>query len=108
MLLDRKANGRRGVGLHNALAAAAEGYPFPTNLDLDQPVDGLTPASQAEIVPTPSRPAPRPQAWQALLDDYAHPAYDAPARIVRTVSQDNPGARAADRSELSGRTVLRP
>jgi hypothetical protein len=34
----------------NALAAAAEGYPFPTNLDLDQPVGGLTPKSQAEIV----------------------------------------------------------
>ena len=32
------------------MAAAAEGYPFPTNLDLDQPVDGLTPVSQAEIV----------------------------------------------------------
>ena len=36
--------------LRNALAAAAEGYPFPTNLDLDQPVGGLTPRSQAEIV----------------------------------------------------------
>ena len=29
---------------------SAEGYPFPTNLDLDQPVDGLTPPSMAEIV----------------------------------------------------------
>ena len=33
----------------NALACAAEGYPFPTNLDLDQPVDGLTPLSQAAV-----------------------------------------------------------
>jgi len=32
------------------VACSAEGYPFPTNLDLDQPVSGLTPRSQAEIV----------------------------------------------------------
>jgi hypothetical protein len=38
------------AGLRNALAAAAEGYAFPTNLDLDQPVDGLAPASQADLV----------------------------------------------------------
>jgi ectoine hydroxylase-related dioxygenase (phytanoyl-CoA dioxygenase family) len=37
-------------GLAAAVAASAEGYPFPTNLDLDQPVDGLTPVSQAELV----------------------------------------------------------
>ncbi len=36
--------------IRNAVAAAAEGYPFPTNLDRDQPVDGLTPPSQAAIV----------------------------------------------------------
>ncbi|MCW2789017.1 MAG: phytanoyl-CoA dioxygenase [Aeromicrobium sp.] len=36
--------------LANAIAATAEGYPFPTNLDLDQPIDGLTPLSQAEIL----------------------------------------------------------
>jgi ectoine hydroxylase-related dioxygenase (phytanoyl-CoA dioxygenase family) len=34
----------------NAIAACAEGYPFPTNLDLDQPVDGLAPMTQAEIL----------------------------------------------------------
>jgi ectoine hydroxylase-related dioxygenase (phytanoyl-CoA dioxygenase family) len=34
----------------NALAAAAEGYPFPTDLDRDQPVDGLTPPTQADLV----------------------------------------------------------
>ena len=37
-------------GLSNVVAASAEGYPFPTNLDLDQPVDGLAPQSQAELV----------------------------------------------------------
>jgi ectoine hydroxylase-related dioxygenase (phytanoyl-CoA dioxygenase family) len=38
------------AGIAAAVAASAEGYPFPTNLDLDQPVDGLTPRSQAELV----------------------------------------------------------
>ena len=32
------------------IAACAEGYSFPTNLDLDQPVNGLAPATQAEIL----------------------------------------------------------
>ena len=34
----------------NAIAACAEGYSFPTNLDLDQPIDGLAPMTQAEIL----------------------------------------------------------
>ncbi len=34
----------------HAIAAAAEGYAFPTNLDRDQPVDGLAPSSQADLV----------------------------------------------------------
>ncbi|MDH2414036.1 phytanoyl-CoA dioxygenase family protein [Nocardioides sp. CER19] len=36
--------------LASAVAAAAEGYPFPTNLDLDQPVGGLTPPAQADVL----------------------------------------------------------
>ncbi len=34
----------------NAIAAAAEGYAFPTNLDRDPPVEGLAPPSQADLV----------------------------------------------------------
>ena len=33
-----------------ALRSAAEGYPFPTNLDRDPPVGGLAPRSQAAVV----------------------------------------------------------
>lgn len=33
--------------LSAAIAATAEGYPFPTNLDLDPPVNGLAPETQA-------------------------------------------------------------
>ena len=32
------------------IAASAEGYAFPTNLDADQPIDGLAPPTQAELV----------------------------------------------------------
>jgi ectoine hydroxylase-related dioxygenase (phytanoyl-CoA dioxygenase family) len=34
----------------NVVAASAEGYAFPTNLDHDQPVDGRTPPTQADLV----------------------------------------------------------
>jgi ectoine hydroxylase-related dioxygenase (phytanoyl-CoA dioxygenase family) len=34
----------------NVVAAAAEGYPFPTNLDLDQPVGSLVPQTEAELL----------------------------------------------------------
>lgn len=48
-LRDRaSALGARGVA--NAIAAAAEGYAFPTNLDLDQPVGSMAPESQAALV----------------------------------------------------------
>lgn len=49
-LLEAKARGVPWEGLANAVAAATEGYSFPTNLDLDPPVDGLAPASQRALV----------------------------------------------------------
>jgi hypothetical protein len=36
--------------LADLIAACAEGYPFPANLDLDQPIDGLAPRTQAHIL----------------------------------------------------------
>jgi ectoine hydroxylase-related dioxygenase (phytanoyl-CoA dioxygenase family) len=50
VLVDRRAEGVPDRDLLNAIAAAAEGYGFPTDLDLDQPVDGLAPETQAELV----------------------------------------------------------
>ena len=50
VLQDRRAAGVDPAVLANALACAAEGYPFPSNLDLDANVDGLTPLSQAQVV----------------------------------------------------------
>ncbi|WP_433018287.1 phytanoyl-CoA dioxygenase family protein [Kribbella sp. CA-294648] len=36
--------------LDNVIAASAEGYAFPTNLDRDQPIGGLAPRTQADLV----------------------------------------------------------
>lgn len=41
---------RRGADVRNVVAAAADGYAFPTDLDRDPPVDGLAPPSQADLV----------------------------------------------------------
>jgi ectoine hydroxylase-related dioxygenase (phytanoyl-CoA dioxygenase family) len=48
----------RAIG--NVVAASAEGYSFPTNLDRDQPIGGLAPMSQAELV------------HQGLAEDWDH------------------------------------
>ncbi|GAB2979529.1 phytanoyl-CoA dioxygenase family protein [Streptomyces pseudoechinosporeus] len=50
VLLKRKAEGVGQEWLDTVIAACAEGYPFPTNLDSDPPVDGLAPPSQADLV----------------------------------------------------------
>ncbi|MEU5539800.1 phytanoyl-CoA dioxygenase family protein [Streptomyces sp. NPDC020362] len=50
VLLRRKKAGTGAQWLENVVAASAEGYPFPTNLDEDPPVDGLAPPSQADRV----------------------------------------------------------
>ena len=43
-----RASGVHESAIRNAIGAAAEGYGFPTNLDIDQPIDGLAPETQAE------------------------------------------------------------
>ncbi len=50
VLRTMKAAGRPERDLVNVIVAAAEGYPFPTNLDRDQPVDSLAPPSQVDTV----------------------------------------------------------
>jgi len=45
-----KSEGVPESRLQNVIAACAEGYPFPTKLDENPPVDGLAPASEAEMV----------------------------------------------------------
>lgn len=40
----------QAAGADNVIAAAAEGYAFPSNLDLDQPISGLHGETQAELL----------------------------------------------------------
>ncbi|MFJ3306402.1 phytanoyl-CoA dioxygenase family protein [Streptomyces sp. NPDC086549] len=58
VLLRRKAEGFSEDWLRRVVAATAEGYPFPTDLDLDPPVDGLAPLSQADTL------------WQAVAEGW--------------------------------------
>jgi ectoine hydroxylase-related dioxygenase (phytanoyl-CoA dioxygenase family) len=54
-----RQEGRDARAIARVVTAGAEGYPFPTNLDLDQPIGSLTPQSQAGL-------------WtQALEEDWA-------------------------------------
>ena len=57
-LLRRARAGAPAGALRNAIAASAEGYSFPTNLDRDQPIGGLAPETQAELV------------WRAVTDGW--------------------------------------
>jgi ectoine hydroxylase-related dioxygenase (phytanoyl-CoA dioxygenase family) len=34
----------------NVVAATAEGYPFPVNLDIDAPIGGMAPPSQQDVM----------------------------------------------------------
>ena len=38
------------IGISHAIAACAEGYAFPCNLDRDQPMDGMAPPTQQQIM----------------------------------------------------------
>ena len=49
-LVTMKASGASTQELENSITAAADGYAFPINLDRDQPIGGLTPDCQADIL----------------------------------------------------------
>jgi hypothetical protein len=49
-LLSMKAAGVSQRELHNVVVATAEGYAFPTNLDLDPPVGSIAPPSQVDTL----------------------------------------------------------
>ncbi|ELS58215.1 phytanoyl-CoA dioxygenase family protein [Streptomyces viridochromogenes] len=67
VLLKRRSEGVDEAWQANVIAASAEGYPFPTNLDSDPPVDGLAPPSQADVVRRALREAWTPEALRAEL-----------------------------------------
>lgn len=49
-LLAAQAGGMPPRAVADVVASTAEGYAFPTNLDRDQPIDGMSPQTQAELV----------------------------------------------------------
>ena len=50
LLAARAAGTMTPAEIGNVIAACAEGYAFPTNLDRDPPLGGLAPASQADLM----------------------------------------------------------
>ena len=58
--------------MENVIAASAEGYPFPTNLDRDLPDGGLRPPSQADRLRKALAQGLSPDAFNALMDTYDH------------------------------------
>src|SRR4051795_5739780 len=64
VLLEKKTAGASESYLDNVIAASAEGYAFPTNLDRDQPIDGMAPQAQADLV------------RQALAEEWTQDAFE--------------------------------
>ncbi|MFF4751078.1 phytanoyl-CoA dioxygenase family protein [Streptomyces sp. NPDC002514] len=67
VLLERRAAGVGEEWLEHVIAASADGYPFPTDLDNDPPLDGLAPPSQADVVRRAVREEWTPQALRDEL-----------------------------------------
>ncbi|MFI6657622.1 phytanoyl-CoA dioxygenase family protein [Streptomyces sp. NPDC050523] len=67
VLLRRAAEGAGEEWLENVIAASAEGYPFPTNLDSDPPAEGLAPPAQADVVRRALRESWTPEALRQEL-----------------------------------------
>jgi ectoine hydroxylase-related dioxygenase (phytanoyl-CoA dioxygenase family) len=64
VLAARRSAGASDEWIRNVIAASAEGYAFPTNLDHDPPIDGLAPQTPAQLI------------WRALTEGWPQPAFD--------------------------------
>jgi ectoine hydroxylase-related dioxygenase (phytanoyl-CoA dioxygenase family) len=70
-LLAAQRAGLPGREVRNVVAASAEGYAFPTNLDRDQPVGGMAPPTQADLVAESLRDGDSPEALAQRLAAHA-------------------------------------
>lgn len=70
-LQTRLADGWSAAALDRVITATAFGYPFPTNLDLDPPIDGLAPPSQADLLREAVLNGSPATEFDAALDAYA-------------------------------------
>jgi len=71
VLLENKAAGASDNYLNNIIAASAEGYAFPTNLDRDQPIGGIAPQTQADLVRQAVAEEWTREAFESALDAQA-------------------------------------
>ncbi|MEM9655965.1 MAG: phytanoyl-CoA dioxygenase family protein [Actinomycetota bacterium] len=71
-LLERRAAGWSSAAIGRVIAAAAQGYAFPTNLDFDPPIDGLAPTSQADLLHEAVFDGWSADRLDAALDAHAH------------------------------------
>jgi hypothetical protein len=72
VLLQWVQRGADEADVRRVVAASAEGYPFPTNLDRDPPIAGLAPPSQADVVLAALAERLPVETLHARLDDHAH------------------------------------
>ncbi len=71
-LTRRRAGGAPEREMANLVAVAAEGYPFPTNLDRDAPIGSLAPPTQAQLLTQALAEGwEQPRLAQALADQQA-------------------------------------
>lgn len=71
-LLAARNSGALTAGqIANAIAATAEGYAFPTNLDSDPPIGGLAPKTQNTMMSEALEAGMEPDAFSALVETQA-------------------------------------
>src|SRR5271156_6341851 len=63
------ASGMSPRAIGNVVAASAEGYAFPTNLDLYSPLGGLSPQSQAQLMAKALAAGWEPDAFTKAVDE---------------------------------------
>ncbi|MGZ4741369.1 MAG: phytanoyl-CoA dioxygenase family protein, partial [Ilumatobacteraceae bacterium] len=71
-LVSMKAAGASEQEVENAITATANGYAFPVNLDRDQPIGGLTPDCQADVLRRAVVEGSTAEALRAELRAYAN------------------------------------
>ena len=79
VLMAKKLAGASERHLNNIIAASAEGYAFPTSLDLDQPIGGLAPQTQADLV------------RQSVAEDWTAEAFESALDAQASRSRPNGG-----------------
>ena len=98
-LRSRLASGLDRAAAANVVSACAEAYAFPTNLDRDQPVDGLAPPSQADLMNRALDEDWTPEHLRHELDRHTE------RHLSAVVEEDGYGGAAAGRDQEGSASV---